>query len=479
MGTLRNNSIAGKAMAINAAALFAAFSAIVAAAVPVNAATGNAAVATTFAAAEGKITPAPMTTANVSTATAATATTATAAAATAATAPMAATGIPQDGLVAYYPFTGGSLENFAGGSSASTSGASTSDVQDADAVSASATTAPQAAVNKGATFGPDRFGNANSAAVFSGDSNVYMEIPDHDAFSINTAGALTISVWVCPKVLTFRNAESSGYVHWMGKGVPHQHEWVLRMYNKELTASQENRPNRMSAYAFNLEGGLGSGSYVQETLTEGEWMHIVARYDIAANTITLFKNGEQKDQDALYDETYGVQVQNGTAPVRLGTRSLWSFFEGSIDDLRFYSRALTDEEIIALYNEPDPAAVPNDTAARDTSAKDTSARDTTNASTAIRAFSDSRALDYDAKKYRALENTAQRANAQKPHAMIVRASRHSNSNRNTAYRIQFLVDGKAFDTNGKFIGSSDIGSRRIEHSDINSKVVKNRDSNRN
>lgn len=278
-----------------------------------------------------------------------------------------ATGIPQEGLVAYYPFTSGKLANMANTENAG--------AEIESAANASSENAPQAAVNKGATFGPDRFGNENSAAVFSGDSNSYMEIPDHDAFSINTAGALTISVWVCPKVLTFRNAESSGYVHWMGKGVPQQHEWVFRMYNKELTESQENRPNRMSAYAFNLKGGLGSGSYVQEELTPGEWMHIVARYDIATNTITLFKNGVQKDQDALYDETYGVQVENGTAPVRLGTRSLWSFFEGSIDDLRFYGRALADEEILSLYNEPNPAAK-SDTIAADTVKTDTTAKDT-------------------------------------------------------------------------------------------------------
>lgn len=272
--------------------------------------------------------------------------------------------IPQEGLIAYYPFTDASLENAAILTNAATVASNTD-----------ATPAPQAAENKGATFGPDRFGNANSAAVFSGDSNCYMEIPDHDAFSIGTTGALTISVWVSPKVLTFKNAEAAGYVHWMGKGVPQQHEWVFRMYNKELTDAQENRPNRMSAYAFNLKGGLGSGSYVQEELTEGEWMHIVARYDIASNTITLFKNGVQKDQDALYDETYGVQVENGTAPVRLGTRSLWSFFEGSIDDLRFYSRALADSEIVALYNEPNPAAK-SDTIAADTVKTDTTAKDT-------------------------------------------------------------------------------------------------------
>jgi hypothetical protein len=68
----------------------------------------------------------------------------------------------------------------------------------------------------------------------------------------------------------------------------------------------------------------------------------------------LFKNGIQKDQDDLYAKTYGVQVQNGTAPLRLGTRSKWSYFQGCIDDLRIYSRALSESEILALYNEPTP-----------------------------------------------------------------------------------------------------------------------------
>lgn len=265
-------------------------------------------------------------------------------------------GVPTDGLVAYYPFTDGSLSNEAG-SAIQSFNAMDNSLAPTQNPTSTAPIAPDID-NKGATFGTDRFGNENAAALFCGD-NCYMEIPDHDAFSINTTGALTISVWVSPATLNFRNAEEGGYVHWMGKGNPQQHEWVFRMYNKNLTSSQENRPNRMSAYAFNLKGGLGSGSYVQEQVTVDEWIHLVARYDIASNTITLFKNGVQKDQDPLYDETYGVQVENGTAPVRLGTRSLWSFFEGRIDDLRFYNRALTDDEILDLYNEANelPASI--------------------------------------------------------------------------------------------------------------------------
>ena len=234
--------------------------------------------------------------------------------------------VPSEGLVAFYPFSG-SFENTAG-------------------------TEIDPAENHGATFAADRFGNENSSAYFDGNES-YLEIPDNDAFSIPTTGALTISVWVSPEVLNFPIAESGGYVHWMGKGVPRQHEWVFRMYNKDLSQGQENRPNRMSAYAFNLEGGQGPGSYVQEQVQENEWIHFVARYDVETNKITLFKNGVQKDQDDLHETKYNVQVKNGTAPLRLGTRSQWSYFQGRIDDLRIYNRALSESEILELFNEPD------------------------------------------------------------------------------------------------------------------------------
>ena len=230
--------------------------------------------------------------------------------------------VPSDGLVAYYACSG----NFN---------------------NSAPTTLPQA-VNYGATFAADRFGNANSACYFDGNES-YIEVPDDDAFSIKTTGALTVSAWMSPEVLNF-NITDNCYVHWLGKGDSKQHEWTFRMYNKDITCSEDNdRHNRISAYAFNLGGNLGSGSYVQETVTAGEWIHIVARYDTVSNTITIFKNGAQKDQDPLHDNTYNVVPENGNAPFRMGTRSKWTYFQGRIDDVRIYNRALSDPEIAANY----------------------------------------------------------------------------------------------------------------------------------
>jgi hypothetical protein len=223
--------------------------------------------------------------------------------------------IPKDSLVAYYPFKGNA--NDASGNN-----------HNGKVFGASLTT--------------NRFGQANNAYTFNG-TDQYIEIDDNDVFSISSTGKLSISVWMRCDALDFTKSEG-GYVHWMGKGVPDQHEWTTRIYNLNSP-----RPNRISCYSFNLSGGLGAGSYVQEKTTTGEWIHIVAIYNFPANTIMIYKNGILKDTDTF--SGYTINPQNGTAPVRIGTRDFNSFFQGAVDDLRIYSRVLNPADIHALYHE--------------------------------------------------------------------------------------------------------------------------------
>lgn len=197
----------------------------------------------------------------------------------------------------------------------------------------------------GATLTSNRLGNGSSAYSFNG-SSAYIEIEDDDVFSIGTTGQLSISVWMRPGTLTFPSTEGSGYVHWLGKGVAGQHEWTFRMYSARNT---EGRENRTSFYVFNLPGGLGTGSYVQESVTAGQWLHFVALVDVASDTIRFYKNGVLRDTDAL--SSYSIVPQNGAAPVRVGTRNFTSYFKGAIDNLYVYNRLLTEPEIQSLYTD--------------------------------------------------------------------------------------------------------------------------------
>ena len=105
--------------------------------------------------------------------------------------------------------------------------------------------------------------NNDTASVFNG-INQYFTVADNDYLEIVRTGVLTIEAWFRPDTLQFDHQEGSGYVWWMGKGDSNQQSWAARMYSYN---NSEGRYNRISGYTFNLAGGLGAGSYFQDTVT--------------------------------------------------------------------------------------------------------------------------------------------------------------------------------------------------------------------
>lgn len=167
-------------------------------------------------------------------------------------------------------------------------------------------------------------------------------VQDSNTLSANTTGQLTISMWV-----KFMGTEFVGegshkdYIHFLGKSNNGNNEYVFRQYN---SSNDEGRGNRISFYLFNLNGGLGAGSYFQEPIIIGEWMHIVG---VANGThVQVWKNGVLKDADTY--SGYNIRPENGEAPLNLGTSDGNSHFRGSIDELKIYDRALTFSEIRGL-----------------------------------------------------------------------------------------------------------------------------------
>jgi hypothetical protein len=178
----------------------------------------------------------------------------------------------------------------------------------------------------------------------------YVEIADDAGFSVATTSSLTVAAWIRPDVLTFPNSESTGYVHWMGKGGIGEQEWTFRMYNA-TTTDVPPRPNRISFYVFNPQPGKGVGSYFQEPVQPGEWIHVAGITD--GQNISIYKNGVFKKS-----ESYAgiITPQHGTAPLRIGTRDFNSFFLGAIRGVQVWNRALTAAEVQMLSSDSIPAA---------------------------------------------------------------------------------------------------------------------------
>jgi hypothetical protein len=183
----------------------------------------------------------------------------------------------------------------------------------------------------------------------------FIEIPDSDVFSLTTTGSFTFSIRFRPDTLRFGASESSGYVHIMGKGAGTNPEWALRMYSLGNT-EQPTRNNRISVYVFEPGKTHGAGTYFEEQITPGQWIHVVGVFD--GTNVYIYRDGARKNCSQYRgtltgacqkDAYYPITPVNGSAPVRIGSRDLESFFRGAISVVRFWNRALSQSEVSSLH----------------------------------------------------------------------------------------------------------------------------------
>lgn len=166
--------------------------------------------------------------------------------------------------------------------------------------------------------------------VFDG-VNDYINISDSNSLKIN--GDLTISAWIKPLSLASQ-----------------RQVLVDKGYNSEFRLGFINNVSPYPIYAMH---GDGVGNYYQtsiiNSLTQNEWQHIVIVRDNTVKQYRGYKNG-------VLNLTSGIYTINPTVTthaVSIGRRIEGSeYFNGLMDDIRIYNRALSDNEITQLYNSP-------------------------------------------------------------------------------------------------------------------------------
>ena len=116
-----------------------------------------------------------------------------------------------------------------------------------------------------------------------------------------------------------------------------------------------NARNRISAYAFSLAGGKGSGAYFQEKVYPGQWIMVAFVIDSRPSTgwpngyIAIYKNGQLRRSRVSLAQ-FNVTPEASDAPFRVGTRDLESFFEEAIGKIAVYNSVLSEQDILATYN---------------------------------------------------------------------------------------------------------------------------------
>ncbi|MEN8220951.1 MAG: LamG domain-containing protein [Pseudomonadota bacterium] len=211
-----------------------------------------------------------------------------------------------DGLVAYYPFNGNANDESGNGNHGTV---------------------------HGATLTSDRFGKANNAYAFNGVDD-YLEISDSDSFD-NIRHALTISLFVYASRYNFPGETWQGLI---AKGNnPRPYSLYTRNDNKLHFSSSPNTPTN------------GGYDISEETIPLSKWTHVVVVFSIRDNIgytqffVDGFTNGEKfyREVSEITTDDYNVLIGR--------TYENRRFFQGVLDDLRIYNRAISESEVQQLY----------------------------------------------------------------------------------------------------------------------------------
>jgi len=211
--------------------------------------------------------------------------------------------VPSNGLVGWWPFTGNANDLSGFGNNGTVNGA---------------------------TLTTDRFGNANQAYNF-GASHQGIKV-NQNVFGIPTGNlSFTVSIW--------------------------------HLRNPSINSSMElisNRFNLNDQYNFRLILANGGGinynfatynnppnlsSVLSGLSISPNWEQIAIVGDLVNNQMRMYRNG------VLIGTTNSMQNPNLTTPLSIGyVNSIDPFFQGKLDDIGIWNRALNQQEVTALYN---------------------------------------------------------------------------------------------------------------------------------
>ena len=96
--------------------------------------------------------------------------------------------------------------------------------------------------------------------------------------------------------------------------------------------------------SINFSSGTWYGTWLSYFFdyTPNNWMHVAVAYDSTTTSMTKYINGKIVSASlAKLDFSY-----SNSADLIIGGMNCWSYyFNGDMDEIRFYNRALTEQEI--------------------------------------------------------------------------------------------------------------------------------------
>lgn len=162
------------------------------------------------------------------------------------------------------------------------------------------------------------------------------------------------------KAVSFDGLNSGDYISLGGPSINQSYSISVWVYPTALNVDSNNNYRRIVALQNNdnillLEQGgsisfrpSGSeGNFTAGNVNTNTWSHITVTWDGSSRTI--YKDGERLSSDSV---STSVSISSYYVSTTQGSHQ----YAGRIDDLRFYNRDLTDEEVDVLYEMSGPDA---------------------------------------------------------------------------------------------------------------------------
>lgn len=218
--------------------------------------------------------------------------------------------VPTEGLVAYYPFNGNAKDESGN--------------------------AYHGTVH-GATLAKDRFNKMNSVYDFDGN-NDYIELPSNPGI-INQVQ--TTSFWVY-----FNNN--------LGSGSQYERNYIIAKSHDtgyERDIFMRDKDNRI-VNSFGTSSSSKSDLFTKTIFSSDQWYHVVYVRTYTTNTVYVNGNFDNSNTYSGYSISNNDRLYIGHFYASGGC-CYWQyrFMNGKIDDIRIYNRALSADEVKAIYNE--------------------------------------------------------------------------------------------------------------------------------
>jgi hypothetical protein len=190
----------------------------------------------------------------------------------------------------------------------------------------------------------DRKGETEKAIEFYGNNQSYVDVPFNPIFNLLS---FTYSFWINPNT-GYGIPDYAGYIDIISR-------WGHWGPNTTAFAFTIRQDGTIAVLIYRLMNPNNYGAsenysfvYSKETVSVGQWTHIVITHDANTKITRIYINGK------LDTETMTLTPQSSTSyGLRIGNRIdvTQTYLNAKLDDLRIYSRALTENDIKQLYNE--------------------------------------------------------------------------------------------------------------------------------